>query len=191
MNKNTIYILILSTLIALTRILIRKIKYSRKNTFPKYTKEEIEYNNILDNITELCVEFRTNDKEKYTEEQLTVVAATQYYDEVMNGGLCQFFANSSRNIASILSISLEKINSKEHKSHFDKFIKDNKINIKKLDSFVKEDKDDFISQYDEYPFEDFDNKFYDIDKTEKLCDLIVKYAKKNYKNIFTNIKNKC
>ena len=39
-----------------------------------------------------------------------------------------------------------------------------------------------------YPFEDFDGKFYDIDRTEKLCDLIIEYARNNFGEIFLDIK---
>ena len=108
----------------------------------------------------------------------------EYYDEMMNGGLYQFFANSSRIFAPILSASLEQLNAKKHKTHFNEFIKKHKIDVDDLDLFISDDVDDFMEKYEQYPFEEFDMKFYHIDEEEDLCNLIIDYAKKNFDMIF-------
>lgn len=188
MNQNTIRILTIVLVTVIVKVIIKNIKNFRKTSVSKLSSEQLEYNDILDYITDLCINFDYSNREKYTNQQLVVISTMEYYNELMNGGICQFFANSSRIFAPILSVSLEEINAKEHKSHFDNFIKQNKIDINNLNSFESEEVDEFIDQYDRYPFEDFDGKFYNIDRTEKLCDLIIEYARNNFDEIFLDIK---
>ena len=172
MDESTICILTVVFIIVIVKLIINNIKSFRKNGVLKLSSEQLEYNDILDYITELCINFDDSNREKYTNQQLVVISTMEYYDEMMNGGMCQFFTNSSRIFTPILSVSLEEVNAIEHKNHFDNFIKQNKINIDNLNSFEFEDVDEFIGQYDRYPFKDFDGQFYDIDRTEKLCELI-------------------
>ena len=188
MNESTIRTLTIVLVIVFVKAIIKNIKNFKKKSISKFSSKELEYNEILDSITDLCINFDDNNREKYTNQQLVVISVMEYYNEVMNGGICQFFVNSSRVFAPILSASLDEVNAKEHKYHFDNFIEQNKIDVNDLNSFKSEDEDEFIEQYDKYPFEDFDMKFYDIDKTEKLCDLIIEYAKNNFDAIFSNIK---
>lgn len=188
MEQNTIRILTIVLVTIIVKVIIKNIKSFRKTSVSRLSSDQLEYNDILDCITDLCINFDDSDREKYTNQQLVVISTMEYYNEVMNGGMCQFFANSSRIFTPILSVSLEEVNAIEHKTHFDNFTKRNKINVDDLNSFESEGVDEFIDQYDRYPFEDFDRKFYDIDRTEKLCDLIIEYARNNFDAIFTDIK---
>lgn len=187
MEKGIIYIILLSIIIIVK--VIRVKRNSKKTNINKRSSEALDYNDMIDYITELCISFYDKDSKQFTDEQLVVISTMTYYDEMMNGGLCQFFTNSSRVFAPILSTNLEKINAAKHKIHFDKFIKKNKIDVKVLDSFDSDEVDEFIEQYDKFPFEEYDLEFYDIDsKSEDLCKLIIEYAKNNLKEVFTDKK---
>ncbi len=86
--------------------------------------------------------------------------AAWYEMEVCNGGLCQFFVNSTRVYAPILSKALEAIGALEHKTHYDEFVQKNSIDTADLCSFDSETAEAFQAQYERYPFDEFDRAFY-------------------------------
>lgn len=178
MNSNVIKILAIALIIVLIIIFISIIK-EKPSLQEKLSNEE-----IYDYIVDLWAYFEEENIEKYTQEQLVVISITAYDGEVNNGGLCQFFSNSSQFFAPMISNSLEQIKADKHKKQFDNFIKQNNIDINNLDSFVSEDVDDFITKYDDYPFDDFDSEFYELEQTESLYNLTLEYAKNNYDEIF-------
>ena len=102
---------------------------------------------------------------------------TSYYEmEVNNGGLCQFFVNSSRYVAPELSMALDEIKALEHKKAFDTFVKKNNIDLNDLSSFDIEDVSEFEQQNERYPFEAFDDAFYDM---KPIQDYLTEYIEKN------------
>lgn len=96
--------------------------------------------------------------------------------EVNNGGLCQFFCNSSKLVAPFVSEYLLMINATEHKKLFDNFISKNNIDLNELSSFIIEDLDDFPQKYEEYPFDDYDDRFYELKSLEEY---LVPFIRKN------------
>ena len=99
--------------------------------------------------------------------------ASYYETEVNNGGLCQFFVNSSREFAPELSACLGAIGAEDHKKLFDTFIADNKINVNDLSSFIINDTDEFKAQEKRYPFDEFDDAFFALKTIEEyLIDYI-------------------
>ncbi len=123
-----------------------------------------EYDDIIDGVRALSGAKR-------------IFYVTSYYEmEVNNGGLCQFFVNSSRYVAPELSSSLEEIGAFEHKVLYDKFIQENKIDVNDLSSFDIDDVDEFEEQTKRYPFEQFDDAFLDI---KPICEYLTEYVKKN------------
>lgn len=92
--------------------------------------------------------------------------------EWCNGGLCQFFSNSSGEFAPYISDYLEIVGAIEHKKLYDDFIKENKINVNDLSFFKIEDLNEYQDIVNAYPFEDFDDEFSDL---EELADYIEKY----------------
>lgn len=96
--------------------------------------------------------------------------------EVNNGGLCQFFVNSSRMVAPLVSEYLSAIGAKEHKKLYDEFIAKYEINVDDLSSFDLEDLDELEEQYERYPFDEFDDLFYDLEPLETY---LTKYAREN------------
>ena len=172
MKTSMIWVLLICIIIAISKIVIISNKEN------KVSREMLSDSEINDYIIDLWVNYDKNNK--YTQEQLVVISLTAYDSEINNGGLCQFFSNSSREFAPMISNSLEQIKATKHKELFDKFVKDNKINLKKLDSFETDNVDEFIDQYDEYPFDEFDSEYYQL---ESMTNLLIKYAKDNYNEI--------
>ena len=119
-----------------------------------------EYDEILDGINAL------SEVEKHC-------YVCQYFNmEVENGGLCQFFVNSSRDVAPFLSESLEAVGAPKHKKLFEDFIRENEIDINDLNSFIIYKEKDYEKQLKRYPYDDFDDKFYNL---KSLEDIITKY----------------
>ena len=59
--------------------------------------------------------------------------------EVNNGGLCQFFVNSSRMVAPFVSEYMAVIGADEHKRLYDDFVQQNGIDLCELSSFDVDD----------------------------------------------------
>lgn len=87
--------------------------------------------------------------------------------EVNNGGLCQFFVNSSRTVAPYVSEYLGIVGASEHKALFDGFISKYNIDLKDLSSFVIHRARDFEKMAKRYPFDEYDGKFYELPSLEK------------------------
>ncbi len=102
--------------------------------------------------------------------------ASYYEMEVNNGGLCQFFVNSSRHAAPELSFALEAIGAFEHKRAYDEFVQKNNINTNDLSSFDTNSAEEFEAQTRRYPFEQFDKAFYDM---KPIRDYLTEYVKEN------------
>ena len=93
----------------------------------------------------------------------------QYYSmEVNNGGLCQFFVNSGRVVAPLLSECLKAVGAVKHQNLFDEFIMENKIDLNDLDSFVIDDAEEFETQAERYPFDEFDDQFSELPPLEDI-----------------------
>ncbi|MBE6780232.1 MAG: DUF4375 domain-containing protein [Clostridia bacterium] len=105
-----------------------------------------------------------------------VYSLYKFEAEVNNGGLCQFFVNSSSECAPYISEALNEVGAINLKELFDNFIKENNIDVNDLSSFKITSIDEYEAQTKRFDFESFDNKFYeDID----LHQLIIKYSKIN------------
>lgn len=96
--------------------------------------------------------------------------------EVNNGGLCQFFVNSSRMVAPLVSEYMATIGAYEHKKLYDEFVERNEIDLNDLTSFDIEALEEFEEQYCRYPFDDYDDAFYDMEPLETF---LKKYAREN------------
>lgn len=175
MKSSMIWIILICIVVAISIIIL----FSKNET--SSSKDILGDNEINDYIIDLWINYDSNNT--YTKEQLVVISLTAYDSEINNGGLCQFFSNSSKEFAPNISNSLEEINAIKHKDLFDKFIKDNKINLKELDSYESDNVEDFIDKYDDIPFEDFDRKYYELEKEESITNLLIEYTKSNYNEI--------
>lgn len=108
------------------------------------------------------------------EKQRIFYAVNLLEAEVNNGGLCQFFVNSSREVAPYISEYLGVIGAMEHKELFDNFIEENQIDVNDLTSFICEDVEEFSEQTERYPFDDYDDAFYELEPLEEYLTSFIK-----------------
>lgn len=109
------------------------------------------------------------------QEQKLVYSLNRFEAEVNNGGLCQFFVNSSRACAPYISNALEAIGADDIKALYDSFITDNKIDVNDLSSFIITSIDEFEAQTKRYDFDSFDDEFY---KNEQFHHRVIEYSRK-------------
>ena len=86
--------------------------------------------------------------------------------EVNNGGLCQFFVNSSRMVAPFVSKYMAIIGAEEHQNLYDNFVKKNAIDLTELSFFDVNKAEEFEEKVERYPFDEYDNAFYDMEPLE-------------------------
>lgn len=96
--------------------------------------------------------------------------------EVNNGGLCQYFVNSSRATAPYVSEGLALIGAERHRKLFDDFIIQNNIDVTDLSSFVINDVKEFEEQTMRYPFDDYDDAFYEM---ESINSYLIPFVREN------------
>ena len=113
---------------------------------------------------DILVELHEEDAEKapLTLPQRYLYALNLLEMEVNNGGLCQFFVNSSRLAAPWVSEGLSAIGAAEHRELFDGFIAKYKIDVNDLASFSIRRMRDFEMQAKRYPFDEYDDQFYTL-----------------------------
>ena len=92
-------------------------------------------------------------------QQKTVYILSIYDMEIQNGGLCQFFVNSSRSLAPYIEDHLGIIGATEHKKLFADFIEKNSIVVHDLDSFIVSDVREYVAQVQRYDFGSFDEQY--------------------------------
>ena len=98
-----------------------------------------------------------SDFEDMSPEQKTAYTAACLDLEIMNGGLCQFFANCP-DCAAYVPEALDRLGAAEHKALYEQFLADNAIDP--LDSlFQTETIEEFSRLYDLYPWDDFDDAY--------------------------------
>ena len=128
---------------------------------------------------EAIVDFHDSVSEGFDalKEHQKVLYAVNYLEmEVNNGGLCQFFVNSSRAVAPYISEYLGIIGAEDHKTLFDTFVAKNQIDLTDLSSFEIRRTRDFEKQAVRYPFDEFDDAFYRLDTLETP---LIAYIRKN------------
>ena len=104
----------------------------------------------------------------------TVYILEMFDAEVQNGGLCQFFVNSTRTMAPYVSRALEDVGAQTHKDLFDGFIAQNNIDVSDLESFQIFKARDFKKQAKRYDFDAFDEAYYAL---PALQDFVIAYIK--------------
>ncbi len=137
--------------------------------------DDMFYDAMLCIINDTIVDLQ---HETYTEEQINLYTLMSFETEVNNGGLCQFFVNSSRECAPYVSGALNEIDALEIKNLFDEFVLKNNIDLNDL--FEIHSIEEYNTLEEKYDFDGFDEKFY---KDENFTSRILSYARKNINKI--------
>ena len=141
----------------------------------------MEDNNMYD---ALILRFMDAEPNTLNPKQMTVAALITFDAEMMNGGLCQFFANDYNGYAQCISEALGEIGAIEMQKHYSAFVNQNEIDVTQMDSFRIVSIPDYLKQYERFPYESFDNTFSEIYQKEKLGDLLLAYARLYADEIF-------
>ena len=118
-----------------------------------------------------------------TKEQIFAYSLYMIEMEVNNGGLCQFFVNSSSDCAPFISESLEAIGATELKNLFEQFVNDNDIDVTDLSSFKLTDIKEYEAQTKRFDFDSFDERFYD---NEDFHQQVIDYFRCNVEQLLKN-----
>ncbi len=116
-------------------------------------------------------------KAKLTNAQKFVYSLNRLEAEVNNGGLCQFFVNSSSECAPYVSEALAAVGALEIKELFDNFIIENNIDVNDLSSFKIRDINEYKAQTERFDFDSFDVRFYaDVNLHQQIIDYSRKHV---------------
>ena len=161
---------------------LRNIK--KANKFRTMSKDELlalSDDEFFDVILCVCEDAVYDIKDLHIDEKQKLVYSLNNFEaEINNGGLCQFFVNSSSECAPYISKALEAVGAFSIKELFDKFISENNIDVNDLSSFKISSVDEYESQTKRYDFDSFDDKFYE---DEKLHQQIIDYSRKNIEQL--------
>ena len=120
----------------------------------------------------VALAFPADDISSMSPERQAAYTAACLELEVMNGGLCQFFANDPQYAAHVPE-ALEAIGAPEHKALYEQFLAD--TGIDPLDPvFQTEDMDEFSRLYELWPWEDFDDAYLSLTPIPELLEAYVK-----------------
>ena len=115
--------------------------------------------------------FSLSDFEDMPPEQKTAYTAACLDLEIMNGGLCQFFANCP-DCAAFVPEALDRLGAREHKALYEQFLADNAIDP--LSSiFQTETIEEFSRLYDLYPWDDFDDAYCALTPMSELLEAYI------------------
>jgi hypothetical protein len=136
------------------------------------------YATVYDQNITICEEAEDTEDELalFSGARRTVYIVNTFDAEVQNGGLCQFFVNSSRCLAPYVSEALSAIGADAHKKLYDDFIATNHIDVTDLDSFIVTGVRGYKKQTKRYDFDAFDDRYYELDDMEEL---IAKFIRTN------------
>lgn len=144
-----------------------------------------------DDALTMCVSVRTEVADErelaaLSEPVRFIYTVFSYQAEVNNGGLCQYFVNSSRMTAPYLEEALSAIGAGLHREQFSDFMSVNRIDVTDLSEFILEDIDQFEEKCELYAFDDFDNTFYELEEKESLDSLCAAYIRAHMTDFFNN-----
>lgn len=106
-----------------------------------------------------------------------VVYILSWFDmEIQNGGLCQFFVNSSSVVAPHVSKCLDTVGAYRHKELWEKFTRDNNIDLNNLDSFMIFSHRGYLKQTKRFDFDSFDDAYYDLPPLQAI---LTEYIRNN------------
>ena len=114
---------------------------------------------------------------KFRGAKLIFYVVNYFSMEINNGGMCQYFVNSSRLTAPYILDALTAIGADSYSELLHRFVSGHHIDLTDLDSFIIENVDDFEAQSERYPFDEFDDAFYQLEENIQLEQLLSAYAR--------------
>ena len=96
--------------------------------------------------------------------------------EIMNGGLCQFFVNEGVELAPLVSAALRAVGFAKGAELYEAFLSENRISLFDMESFRIDDIEEYEDQTERYPFDDFDDEYYDLCEELDVEQLMLDYA---------------
>ncbi|QNR26010.1 DMP19 family protein [Croceimicrobium hydrocarbonivorans] len=146
---------------------------------------------IFDNIETIFEEGEqyTKDKiSKLTKGQQAIFSIWMLQAEVNNGGFNQFYYNSSGQFSEMAKDGLEYIGAEKLAELVEKANKTYSDIKAELDSKDDGTIESFSESYEDNPLNDFDHKFYELEKAENLDSLQIVFIRENKEEF---IKQKC
>ena len=125
----------------------------------------------------LITRFMDAEPNTLNQKQLTVAALITFDAEMMNGGLCQFFANDYNGYAQYIYDALGEVGAIEMQEHYSNFVSQNEIDVTQMDSFRVASVQDYLKQLERFPYKSFDNTFLEIYENENLGDMLLAYVR--------------
>lgn len=119
----------------------------------------------------MALAFSLSDFEDMSPERKTAYTAACLELEIMNGGLCQFFANCP-DCAAFVPEALDRLGADEHKALYEQFLAENAIDpLSPI--FQTETIEEFSRLYDLYPWDDFDNGYCALTPMSELLEAYI------------------
>ena len=104
-----------------------------------------------------------------------IVYILNTYDaEIQNGGLCQFFVNSSGSMAPYVCDALRTVGAAEHLKLFNRFITSNHIDVTDLHTFKVSSKRGYLKQTQRYDYAAFDEAYYNLPVLQERVTVYIK-----------------
>lgn len=122
--------------------------------------------------------------ESLTGTEVAVLVPALLNMEVLNGGLCQFFVNDG-DFAALVPPALRAVGAEDYAALVCDFAQKHGIDLNDLSAFeLTLDPDDadfapYIMLTEKYPFDDFDNAFYELYGTDPLEGYIAGYIREH------------
>lgn len=141
--------------------------------------DEAFYDSVACVCDDAVYDFREQEH-KLSREMIIAYTLTKFEAEVNNGGLCQFFVNSSGDCAPYVSEALAEVGAAEIQALYDAFVTENGIDVNDLSSFKLRRIEDYEAQTKRFEFDAFDERFY---QDAELHTRIIGYLRMNLESI--------
>lgn len=149
------------------------------------TAAELTDEELLDCVTSRLPTVETAEELSAMQEPVRTLYTLYWYDlEVQNGGLCQYFVNSSRMTAPYLPEALTAVGAEGYRQDFECFVQENGIDTADLSSFAIQDAKEFAHQNERYPFDAFDEGYYRRYEREPLNAKLTAYIRQQLAAFF-------
>lgn len=164
--------------------LIKSVEKTK--TYPDMTDEEVlaledeEFHNAVYMKLFNKVE-ESGSIDVLNEYQLAYFVVWEFDMEIQNGGLCQYFCNSSGENAEYVEYGLKTLSFDKTAELFKKFVTENNIDLSIFDNEINYD--DYDSYLKKYDFDKFDDEYMELYDSEQIYENMIKFAREHYEEM--------